>query len=126
MYRSTAPLFTSKLPFYINSANVVAMVNFMGKMSTNISPSLISSIFITILITENQMLYVCVGLHLLSSKRLLFLIFGNYGCHSNLFITLALCNSEILSSFKKILHGFICYFMNYYCCSKIVTTSKID
>ena len=43
----------------------------MGEMRNNISPFSIS----TILITESQMYYVCVGLHLLSSKKYILDIF---------------------------------------------------
>ena len=43
----------------------------MWEMRKNASPAPIS----TILITESQLWYVCVGLHLLSSEMLLYLIF---------------------------------------------------
>ena len=40
------------------------------------------SLISTILSTDRHIWYVCVSLHLLSSKLLFYLIFGEYGCHT--------------------------------------------
>ena len=104
-------------PLWTNSVDMATIytVNFMGKMKKNVSPYPISTIFIT----ESQNLYVCVGLHLLSSKMLLYLIFYYYGCRGNCLITLALHNyRSLVKTWTKIhcipLQNY-CIPLQYYC-----------
>ena len=74
---STTPLFKTAILHNIPLICVVVMitiyrVNFMGTIMGNVSHSPIS----TILTIEGRIWYVCSGLHLISSKMSLYLIFS--------------------------------------------------
>ena len=68
---------------------------FMGKMRKTVFLTPIA----TILTTESQIWYVCVGFHLLSSLLSFYLIFHKYDCHSNkcYYLGIAQCPNVILN-----------------------------
>ena len=122
MYVLGLQLLSWKVPFYLLiwlPRKTIYRVNFMWKMRKNVSHSPIS----TILIRESQILYTCVGLHLLSSKTLLYLTFGYCVCHGNYCMTLALSNTQILHYCKN--NYWICLVFCLLLIIVVVTTSKL-